>query len=811
MVPTEVIDDINKIVVLTDRVKRRKEECFNAVPHVDAEKSHLITEGMQETEGDPLDIRRAKAFRKVMEGISVVIREGELIVGSQSKYIQGTSPAVDYNPVTSFELAESRGSFSLASRGGGGRVAAFSDEERLSILEDARYWKGKAPREITERVGIEVFGDKYADLFEARVLLRPDGAAVAGRLPNFRNVLYKGLNGIIAEAKEQMGKSLPSIEGNEIDKYYFLKAVIIACEGAIKFAQRYAALARELAGNEKDAMRKKELEKIADICQWVPANPARSFREALQSCWFIHLCMNLEAGHANDVPGRMDQYLHPFYKRDLEEGRLTRQEAAELLGCLWVKFSEMVVVKATSERERSELNQGQNMTIGGVDSDGRDASNELTYMFLEVARQVRTPQPPLYVRCHKGTPEELWMKAAEVNRERGDGVPAFLNDEAEVPFLVSRGMAIQDARDWAATGCVYGIGPGFPPDRDVTISHAKILELTLNNGVDPKSGKQLGLSTGDARNFSSFEELYEAFKKQDEYFIGLIASYHRLFWQARNKCYSLPFNSALIDDCIIKGKNFFAGGSRYPQLYWGIKDRGHQNVADSFVVIKKLVFEEKKISMDRLLKALKANFEGDENEVRRMCLAAPKYGNDDDYVDDIFNDFALWSQRRIDQEKHALGVKMRSGRGGATTHALLGKTIGALPDGRKSGEPLADGSLSPMRGADLKGPTAVINSASKINHTEEASYTLFNMKIMPSLLKTQNGLRKFIALVKTYFNRGGYMIQFNIMGQQVLLEAKKHPEQYRDLLVRVAGYSAYFVELSAEIQDDIVSRTEHTM
>ncbi|HVN97270.1 MAG TPA: pyruvate formate lyase family protein [Syntrophorhabdaceae bacterium] len=808
MVTTVQIDEINKVKVLTDRVKMRREEFMSATPHLDAERSHLMTESWKETEGEPLDLRRAKAFKSVMEGISVVIRDGELIVGSQSKYLLGTHPSLDYNPTTVFELVEAASSPDVPK----GRKAVVTDKEKESLLADGAYWQGRSPIRVIDDAGAEVFGDEWFALSKERVYTRPHGVAVAGRLPNYWKILSKGLLGIIDEANQELQKLVGLTQSDAMDRYYFLRAVVIACEAVIKFAGRHAELALAMAKTEKDPVRKKELQEIAEICRRVPANPAKTFREALQSSWFVYMAMNLETAASHEIPGRIDQYYYPFYENDLKEGTITRQEAAELLGFFWVKLAEMVAARAKVEWEISETNQGRHVTIGGVDANGKDASNELTYLVLETARQLRTVQPPVYLRCHKGTPDALWMKAAEVNMERGDGVPAFLNDEAQVPYFLSKGLTYEDARDWAANGCVYGIGKNFVGDRHITISQAKIFELTLHNGVDPKTGRQFGPKTGDVRDFTSLDQLYEAFKNQSDYFVSLLAKYHRLFWQVRNKCYSLPFHSAVIDDCISKGRNYLAGGMRYPQLMWGLKDRGHQNIADSLAAIKKLVFEEKRITMDRLLQAIDRNFEGaGDEEIRRMCLAAPKYGNDDDYVDEIFNDLCLWSQRRIVKETHATGFPMRSGRGGATTHAYLGKGIGALPDGRKAGEPLADGTVSPMRGADLKGPTAVINSATKVNHTEEASYSLFNMKLTPTMLKSRQGLRKFVALVKTYFDRGGYHVQFNLMGQEALREAKAHPEQHKDLLVRVAGYSAYFVDLSPQIQDDIIARTEHAL
>lgn len=812
MVRVEQINQVNNVISLTERVNRRKQELLAAKPHLCAERSRLITESWKETVDEPLDIRRAKAFKKVMEGLSVTIKEGELIVGSQTKYVRGSGPAVEWDSDFVFELFEGD---AIRLSGVASMAAEVTEAEKASLLEDATYWKGKTPTEVMLKTWNEVFGNKLADAIEARVIHRPAQARPnISEIGDWGKVLQKGLNGIITEAREGLEKlSRSGFSGNDaFNKYNFLQAVIIACQGAINFAQRYAKLARELASRENDAVRKDELEKIANVCEWVPANPARSFHEAVQSYWFTHLTAQLEFAFSGPCPGRMDQYLYPFYKKDIEEGRITSQEAAELLGCLWVKFAEMDCSRGRIWKEVGQTNMGQNMTIGGVTSDGKDASNELTYLLLEVNKQLKTVQPPLYLRVHKDTPEELWMKAVEVNRDRGDGNPAYVNDEALVPNYVAKGITLEDARNWATRGCVHNdvSGASYGDIIINTFNHAKILELTLNNGVDPRTGKQLGLATGDPRDFSCFEELYDALKKQVDYLAKAGDEYMNLSYQVRNQYYSLPFFSALMNDCIEKGVDYMKGGVRYPQLYYGIYERGHQNVADSLTAIKKLVFEEKKITMDQLLEALRANFEGNENDkIRSMLKSAPKYGNDNDYADAQLNDFSSWTQRRLSQCERYRGNNFTSSRGGATQHLFFGKTVGALPDGKKAWEPLADGTQSPVGGVDVKGPTAAINSASKVNHTELNTSTLFNLKVDPAILQSKEGLEKFIALIKTYFQRGGYQIQFNLMGTKLLLEAKKNPEQYRDLLVRVAGFSAYFVELSSQLQDEIIARTEH--
>ncbi|MBI2957309.1 MAG: glycyl radical protein [Chloroflexi bacterium] len=794
-----------EVVALTGRVKKRRDEYLNATSHICAERAHLATQAWKETEGEPLMLRRAKIFKKIMEGLSVAILEDELIVGRQTKYVRGTGPSIEYRPD---DVADVFKADKLTTSGV--NPAAVSEAEKQSLIADAAYWKSRSVSDLAARAERDVFGDQIERLRKARLVMANEHKPTSSRFVDYGRVINEGLVGIIARAKDRIRKITYSDE-KDLDRFYFLQAVIISCEALITFAGRYAAAAEDLAKKESDTRRKEELEEIAEICRKVPAYPASSFREALQSFWFVQISIQLESSGDGMTAGRMDQYLYPYYKHDNENGLLTIQQAAELLGCLWVKFTEIEHLKGAVVRDQSMSSAFQDVTLGGVTMDGKDASNELTYLLLEVARQLKTPQPPLYVRCHKGTPEELWMKAAEVNRDRGDGVPAFLNDEAVQLTLLGYGIPLPAARDWIAMGCVLPmINHACHSGSFVTISTPKVLELALNNGVDPRTGERLGLETGDATEFRSYEELYDAFKKQFEHFLVLLLQRDRMFKEIRRRNYALPFTSALLDDCVERGLSFWEGGVRYPQLALGVSDRGDQNVADSLVAVKKLVFEDRAITMSELLEALRVNFEGKE-KIRQMLLAAPKYGNDNDYADEVFDDLSLWLQRRIHQEKELTGFPVRIGRGGATQHYAIGKMVGALPDGRKACEPLADGSLSPMRGADLKGPTAVINSASRVNHTESNTSTLFNIKINPANLGSRENLRKLISLIKTYFERGGYHIQFNLIGRDTLLEAKKHPENYRDLVVRVAGYSAFFVELVPEVQDEIIARTEHTV
>jgi pyruvate formate-lyase/glycerol dehydratase family glycyl radical enzyme len=579
----------------------------------------------------------------------------------------------------------------------------------------------------------------------------------------------------------------------------------------IYFAHRYARLAREMAEKETNVTRKQELERIAQNCEWVPANPARTFHEALQSFWFTHLVFNLESAADGDTPGRMDQYLYPLYEKDIATCRITRQIAAELLGCVWVKFNEMTNVKALSFIQAAQASQFQDVTIAGVTPDGKDATNELSFLLLEVTRQMRMAQPPLYVRYHKRINEELLNKAAETNRDNGSGNPAFINDDVVLMKMMERGVPLKEARNWFAAGCVGPFVPGFQPAIvGVFLNKVKAFELALNNGFDPITKKQLGPETGDPRSFNSYSELYGAFINQLKHQVKIAAKLYRAGEQARAELYCHPFNSVLINDCIKKGKTYDEGGSRYPQISPTFTDIGHQNVADSLTSIKKLVFEGKKITMAELLDALAANYEGYE-EIRQMVLNAPKYGNDDDYADEIFNAVSLDAGRIMSEPHDITGYPILVGRGGGSGHYWAGLTLGALPDGRKAFEATADAALSPVQGMDTKGPTAVILSATKVNHMEYASSTVMNMKIMPSTVQTREGISKYISLIKTYFDRGGCHIQFNMIDRDVLLNAKKEPGKYKNLLVRVAGYSAYFVELAPKIQDEIISRTEQRL
>lgn len=793
------------IQVRTSRVSKRREEYFAVKPQICAERSRLLTEYWKQSDGEPIAIRRAKAFQHVLGGISIVIREGELIVGNQTKYIRGCSV---YPEIAAEWVVEDLHKADLRSSGEA-VVCTVTDDERRMVEEDCAYWKDKAVFEKAKGLFRELWGNRVADSLEARVCSAALDMPQGGVALDYAKVLTCGLNGVIEEAREKLLKH--SIVTNEdLQKRFFWQAVITACQAVIRFAERHAELAEEMAARTADPVRKAELEDIARVCRWVPANPARNFREALQSFWFIHVTPQIETCSAGFSPGRFDQYVYPFYRKDLQDGSLTRQEAAELLGCLWVKFAEVEILREEKTRKRLQGTLLQNLTIGGQTREGKDATNELSYLILEVVRQMKLTQPTVSLRYHDGLPEDFLIKAVEANREFGGGQPAWFNDKAAMVNLPSMGVPLNEARDWVPIGCVERAIPGGTPLLTTSgfINLGKVLELSLSNGIDPTTGKQLGPTTGDPRSFTTFEQVFQAFKAQLEYVAETLANTFNLGYSLHVDTAQVPFISSLQNDCIARGKDMTQGGCRWNN-FLAIVPHGHQNVANSFAAMKKLVFEEKAFSMTELLEALAANFEGKE-DLRQKLLAAPKYGNDEDYVDTLLDDIFQLTHQVVTSHRNAFGERMAISRQGHSFHYFSGQVMGATPDGRKAGEPTADGSLSPFRGTDMRGPTAVINSASKVDALGSMA-TLLNQKFHPSALQGKDGPRKLLALIKTHFDNYGHHIQFNMLSRETLLDAKKHPERYRDLVVRVAGFSAYFVELSPEVQDEIIARTEQSL
>lgn len=793
---------------VSPRINKLKESLLAGTPEIDPERAVLITESYQETEGLPMIIRRAKALEKILENMTIVIRDEELIVGNQTKAPRSSPVFPEFS--IKWLLSELD---SLPKRKGD--VFLVSQETKEKLQQIAGYWEGKTCQEYAASLmpqaakdaqsgGVFTVGNYFFN-------------GVGHICVDYAKVLAKGFKGIIEEALGEARK-LDITRPADHKKLQFLNAVVIACNAAIKFAQRFAKEARRLAQETTDPRRKKELEEIAKNCEWVPANPARSFYEALQSFWFVQLIIQLESNGHSISPMRFDQYMYPYLKQDLEKGILDREKAQELLDCLWVKFNDINKVRdEASTKAFGGYPMFQNLIVGGQTPDGLDATNELSFMCLEATAHVRLPQPSISLRVWNKTPDELLFKAAEVSRI-GLGMPAYYNDEVIIPALASRGVSLADARDYGIIGCVepQKMGKTEGWHDAAFFNMARVLELTINNGRCPGdcstcgagcSTPQLGVETGEFSSFKSFEEFLEAFRKQMAYFVKLLIISDNAVDIAHGTRVPLPFLSSMVADCIKRGKSLQEGGAVYN--FTGPQGVGVANVGDSLAAIKYAVFEKKIVSAEELLRALKTNFEGKEELRQRLINEVPKYGNDDDYVDSLAREGALIYCREVEKYTNPRGGRFQPGLYPVSANVPLGAMTGATPDGRKAGTPLADG-VSPVSGRDVKGPTAAVTSVAKLDHHIASNGTLLNQKFHPAAIAGESGIRNLAALVRTFFDQKGFHVQFNVVSKETLLDAQKNPEKYRTLVVRVAGYSAYFTALDKAIQDDIIARTEHS-
>ncbi len=806
------LEDIDSVNVLTDRVRRRKQARMEAIPRICSGRSHAATMSWKETDGEHIYMRRAKLFARICEEVPIAVFDGELIVGSQTPYVRGMSPAMDWGTLAAEEIVSGMKKVGRSEV----EVCAIGDEDLKLIAEDLEFWRGKTPNDIATKAIDHHFGTAHCELLAAGVsLLAPfPEAPLKDSSCDFSLGLNKGLKGVIAEAEEKV-KALKFQAAEDGEKWYFYQAVIIAMKGMITYAKRYARLARELADHEANPQRKRELERIAQTCEWVPENPARTFYEAVQSFRFLHLGLNLEKGGANEVPGRVDQFLFPSYRRDMKEGRLTVQEAAELMACLLNKFNEMECAKPGILRKLAASHHGTSVTIGGVDRKGNDATNELSYLVLKVAKELKLAVS-IYVRVHENTPDDFLIRGIECNRAVGGGIPSFINDKRSIlNFVEDCGIPIEEAREYDLEGCVRPCFSHSGGDRESwpSLNGPKLLELVMYNGFDPRTKKQVGLQTGDPRTFTSIEQWIEAWQKQYEYCFRLLRNVALFAWHIHAQVYASPYDSALTNDCLDKGTDVERGGTRYPQLVLNSVLHVRANMGNSLEAMKKLVYEEKKITVEQLLDACAHNFEGNGRErIREMLLAAPKYGNDEDEPDEMMKRVSMWTSRLAASYRNPYGYLSGEFRPGGGQHYVHGLSVGALPDGRKAWQPLADGGISPMAGSDIKGPTAVMRSAARIVDIHANRGAVLNQKFSPALVSTRENVLKLVSMIRTYFEDYlGWMVQYNILSREQLLAAKTHPEENRDLLVRIGGYSAYFVELPPALQDEIIARTEQEL
>lgn len=792
-----------------NRIQRLRERLFVDAYPVCIEKIRLLTESYKQTESEPQIIRRAKALANVLDKITIFIEADELIVGNAASKPMAVEFDCDYGIWSQDEIDALKQD---------GFTTSEADEIELKAINE--YWKGKT---LVGRMGRFYDDERLWSFMQSGVVLPPwktreegsGGGYAQGGLGlgpgfflcgfDFAKVLDGGLNQIVAEAETELGRTR-CMNADAVKKVDYLKSVIIAHKAIIRFANRFANRAAEMASRETDPTRRKELEEIAQICAWVPANPARNFREAMQSFWFMFLMLTPSTTAA---AGRFDQYMYPFYKNDIDAGRIDDEQVLELLQCLRIKDMQINRTSGKANRQKNAgLAKWHNWTIGGVTPEGNDATNEMSYLILEAAKRCPTPHHTITVRVHDGTPEKLMQKSLEVVRT-GIGMPAFVSDKSYIEFLLTQGVPLRTARDYIMTGCldVNIVGQSRIATYGMFIAPLA-LDIFMRNGIDPNTGRKVGMRTGELETFATFDELFSAFKKQFAYLMSVATERNNIELRVMSELFPDPVRSSLMVDGITLGKDML--DRRMPMENGGVLNPiGMINVADSLTAIKWLVFDEKKITLKELKDALHANWQGERYEaVRKMCLAAPKYGNDDDYADAMAHDlYQFWADTTVCFDT-SLGGKHIPTAISITSHAPGGALTSATPDGRSAGECLADGTTSPMRGRDMNGPTAVIKSASKI---DQAPYqaTLMNMKFHPSAVKTTEDLRKLSSLIRTYFGLGGKHMQFNVVTKEALLAAQKQPENHRDLVVRMAGYSAYFVQLGKTVQDEIIARTEH--
>ncbi len=770
-------------------------------PTVCHERAAIVTECYDRLAGELSPILlRAHALAAVLDRMSIFIGPDELIVGNQASRPRAAPVFPEYAWEWILEELDSLPA----------RTAdrfAVPTESRESLRETLPRWRGRSFRERAVRaLPTEVLQAHQSLLF----LLTSLACGVGHLAPDYSRVLHRGLEGLAREARERLG-ALDLTDPAAIRRREFCQAAVIVAEAAIRFGGRFAELAERLAGEATLPDRRAELLELARVCRKVPAEPAETFHEALQSFWFVHLIIQIESNGHSISPGRFDQYMVPFYEADLACGRIDRAHASELLDCLWVKFNEIMKLRdKTASIGFGGYPLFQNLIVGGQRSDGRDATNDLSYLCLQATRRTRLPQPSLSVRVHRGTPPEFLRAAADLARD-GLGLPAFFNDDAVVPVLRNMGVPPEEAVEYAEVGCVEPQVPGrtngyYPAG---FLNLGKLLNLALHNGRDPVTGEQLGTVDPSFRGFATYEDVVGALDRQLDHVIRLIVIGDNILDDLHGRVAPNPFVSLFVDDCMARGLAYEQGGAVYN--YTGPNSVGLANVADALMAIKRLVFEERRLDMDVLLAMLDQDFAGSEGARLTLLNRAPKYGNDNEEVDGIARELANRILKGFKAYRNPRGGCYEPGLQSISAHALFRDAVAATPDGRTARTLLADGGISPAQGRDRRGPTAVIRSAARLDHREASNGTLLNIKLSPQSVAGEAGLDTLSALIRTYFQLGGQHVQFNIINSAVLRDAQQHPEQHRDLVVRVAGFSVLFTTIDRVLQEDIIERTEHSV
>ncbi len=827
----------------SERITRLVSHLYAKLPEIESARALLLTESYQQTEGEPIVIRRAKAFAHILDHIPIIIRDEELIVGSSTLAPRGcqTYPEFSYEWLEAeFDTVEHRAADPFY----------ISEQTKEDLRRVHPYWKGKTTSErATAYMAPETLTAMAHNMFTPGNYFYNGVGHVTVQ---YEKVLAIGYQGIIAEAQAELDTCQPG-DADYARKSRFLQAVILSCEAVIRYAHRYMVLAKQMADQETNPQRREELLAIARNCGRVPEHGAESFYEACQSFWFVQQLLQLESSGHSISPGRFDQYMYPYYKKDLEAGRIMIESAQELIDCIWVKLNDLNKCRdADSAEGFAGYSLFQNLIVGGQNKEGLDVTNDLSFLCIEASHHVFLPQPSLSIRVWNGSPHELLIKAAGLTRT-GIGLPAYYNDEVIIPSLMSRGLTLEDAREYNIIGCVEPQKAGKTEGwHDAAFFNmCRPLELVFSSGYD--RGELVGIQTKPVEELRTFEEFYDAYKEQMNYSISLLVNADNAIDVAHAELCPLPFESCMVDDCIKRGRSLQEGGAVYN--FTGPQGFGIANMADSLYAIKQLVYESRQVTIGEYKKALQMNYGRglDEASIEDMVLSVvgelkkkgitpdaaqiaritaevaarrpseeeqrsfdrlydlitevPKFGNDIPEVDAFARDVAYTYTRPLQNYRNPRGGMFQAGLYPVSANVPLGAQTGATPDGRLAHTPVADG-VSPSAGKDVHGPTAAANSVSRLDHGIASNGTLFNQKFHPSALSGVSGLENFVALIRTYFDQKGSHMQFNVVDRETLLDAQKHPENYAHLVVRVAGYSALFTTLSKSLQDDIIRRTE---
>lgn len=782
---------------MTDRVRFLREQSLNATPTISSERAKIVTDFYKDTTILSAPMKRALVFKTIMERKVICVNEGELIVGERGPAPKATYtyPEICCHSLKDLDILHKREHTSFK-----------VDDATCKLYQDEiiPYWRDNTIRDKIFHEMTEEWKSAYdAGVFTEFMEQRAPGHTVLDD-----KIYRKGMLNFKKDIAQSLRlldfKNDPKAKKKEEE----LKAMSICADAIVTLANRYADKVHELALKEKDLKRKNELEKIEQLCRYVPANAPRNFCEALQAYWFVHLGVITELNPWDAFnPGHLDRHLYPFYKKGIADGTLTNEQAKELLQCFWIKFNNQPAPPkvGVTAAESSTYTDFANINSGGIMADGSDGVNELTYLILDVIDEMRLVQPSSNIQLSKKNSDEFLKRALKIVRQ-GWGQPSIFNADTVVEEMVRQGKSLEDARDGGTSGCVET--GAFGKESYILTGYfniPKVFEITLNNGIDPRTGKKIGIESGNPSSLGSFDELMNAFENQIKYFIDIKIQGNDVIERLYAEHMPVPFLSILIDDCIVKGKDYNDGGARYNTNY--IQGVGIGTITDCLSSIKYHVFDKRALTVSDMLTILKADFEGHERVRQLLLNRTPKYGNDDDFADDLMKQVFEMYFKLVDGRPNTKGGVYRINLLPTTCHIYFGSVTGATPDGRKAWTPLSEG-ISPVQGADRKGPTAVLKSAGKMDHVRTGG-TLLNQKFTPQLLEGEKGIDNLAHLVRGYFTMGGHHIQFNVVTAETLRNAQAHPEQYRDLIVRVAGYSDYFCDLSKTLQDEIIARTEH--